>query len=53
MARNPQQTRQITPESPPAEERISESYRSLVTSFRRKLLAENKSPRTLETDLTP
>jgi len=49
MARNPQQTSQITPETPPTGERISESYRSLVTSFRRKLLAENKSPRTLET----
>ena len=49
MAQKRQQTAPNAPDRPPVGEQISESYLSLVTSFRRKLLAENKSPRTLQT----
>jgi site-specific recombinase XerD len=49
MARKTQQPAPSTAKSPSPEEQMSESYLSLVTSFRRKLLAENKSPRTLQT----
>lgn len=49
MARNPQQSSQIMPGTAQAGAPLSESYRALVASFHRKLLAENKSPRTIQT----
>lgn len=49
MARNPQSRAQFTPASAAPADPLSESYRALVESFRRKLLAENKSPRTVQT----
>lgn len=49
MSRKPQQTSQKNLFSSPNPDPLSESYRALVISFRRKLLAENKSPRTVQT----
>lgn len=49
MHRKPQQSSQTVGGAPPNPDPLPESYRALVVSFRRKLLAENKSPRTLQT----
>ena len=49
MAQKPQQTTVSSPIGLSHEEQISDSYRALVQSFHRKLLAENKSPRTVQT----
>ncbi len=49
MSQRSQQTSQIRPFGTPETDPLSESYRALVASFRRKLLAENKSPRTIQT----
>jgi site-specific recombinase XerD len=49
MTQNTQQSRQIGSSAAPSTDPLSESYRALVESFHRKLLAENKSPRTIQT----
>jgi site-specific recombinase XerD len=49
MPQNAQQFRPIDGGAGPLTGPLSESYRALVESFNRKLLAENKSPRTIQT----
>jgi len=49
MSQKVQQSRQITAFEAPGSDPLSESYLLLAGSFRRKLLAENKSPRTVQT----
>lgn len=49
MAQKPQQSSPIVEGEVRGRDPIPESYRALVHSFRRSLLAENKSPRTLVT----
>lgn len=49
MPRKPRQRSQTSGGAAPYPDPLSESYRALVASFRPKLLAENKSSRTVQT----